>query len=176
DPRISGDRLHLISDGEVALEVLAGEPRVGGAEVGGVELVGRADGASQETLAERRVRHEADAEFAQQRQHLGLLVARPQRVLRLQCRDRVDGVRAADRRDPRLRQPYVANLALGDQLGDGSDGVLDRGVRVDWVRVVQVDPVGSEPLQRPLYGRADAGWAAVELALLATGGRDHAEL
>ena len=47
--------------------------------------------------------------------------------------------------DPRLRQPDVADLALGHQFGDGADGVLDRGVGVDAVLVVQVDVVGAEP-------------------------------
>ena len=117
-----------------------------------------------EALAERGIRHEADAEFAQQRQHLGLVVAGPQRVLRLQRGDRVHGVGAADRVDPGLGQPDVADLALGDQFGDGADGVLDRGVRVDPVLVVQVDVVGVEPSQRAFNGGADAGRAAVECA------------
>jgi len=59
----------------------------------------------------------------------------------------VDGVGAADGVDPGLGQADVADLALGDQLGQRPDGVLDRRVRVDPVLVVQVDAVGAQPRQ-----------------------------
>ena len=132
--------------------------------------------AGEEAVAERRVGHEADAELAQQRQQLGLRVAGPQRVLGLQRGDRVHGVGAADRVGAGLGQADVADLALGDQLGQRADGVLDRGVRVDPVLVVQVDVVGAEPLQRALDRGADVGRAAVEDAGAAAGVRDEAEL
>jgi hypothetical protein len=61
-----------------------------------------------------------------------------------------------------LGQADVADLALGDQLGQRADGVLDRRVRVDAVLVVQVDVVGAQPAQRALDGGADVGGAAVE--------------
>ena len=57
------------------------------------------------------------------------------------------GVSAADRFRRRFGEPEVQHLALGDQIGDGSGGLLDRGVRVDAVLVVQVDVVGAETLQ-----------------------------
>jgi len=44
----------------------------------------------------------------------------------------------------------VQDLALGHQLGQGADGVLDGRVRVDPVLVVEVDAVGAQPLQGPL--------------------------
>ena len=112
-------------------------------------------------MPERRVRHEADAEFASKREHLGLRVAGPQRVLGLQRRDRVHGVRPADGVDPGFGQADVADLALGDQLGEGADDLLDRRVRVDPVLVVQVDVVGVEPAQRSFDGDADVLGAAV---------------
>jgi hypothetical protein len=37
----------------------------------------------------------------------------------------------------------VQDLALGHQLGQRADGVLDRRVRVDAVLVVEVDAVGD---------------------------------
>ena len=55
--------------------------------------------AGEEAVTQRRVGHEADAEFAQQRQQFSLDVARPQRVLRLKRGDRVHGVGASDRVD-----------------------------------------------------------------------------
>ena len=132
--------------------------------------------AGEEPAAQRRVGHEPDAELAQQRQHLRLGVARPQRVLRLQRGDRVDGVGAADRVRPGLGQADVADLALGDELGQGADGVLDRRVRVDAVLVVEVDVVGAEPLQRTLDRGADVRGTAVEVPRAAAGVGDEAEL
>ena len=41
----------------------------------------------------------------------------------------------------------MQDLSLGNQLGQGANGVLDRGVRVDPVLVVKVDAVGAQPLQ-----------------------------
>ena len=108
-------------------------------------------------------RHEADAEFAQRRQDPLLRAPGPQRVLRLHRGDRVNGVRAADGVRAGLGEAEGADLALGDQLADRADGLLDRGVRVDPVLVVQVDVVGAEPLQRALDGRADVGRPAVEI-------------
>src|SRR3712207_8854852 len=59
------------------------------------------------TLFRSAVGDEADAERADGRQELRLGVAAPERVLGLQRGDRVDGVRAADRRRRRLREPEV---------------------------------------------------------------------
>ena len=105
-----------------------------------------------------------------------LEVAGPQGVLRLQRGDRVDGVGAADRVGPGRGQADVADLALGDELGDRADGVLDRRVRVDAVLVVQVDVVGAQPSQRALDGGADVGRAAVEVPRALAGVGDQAEL
>ena len=73
-------------------------------------------------------------------------------------------------------QADVADLALGHQLGERADGVLDGCVRVDPVLVVQVDVVDAEPLEGSLEGGADVGRAAVEVAGAAAGVGDHAEL
>ena len=113
---------------------------------------------------------------AQQRQQLGLGVAGPQRVLGLQRGERVDGVGAADRAGASLGQADVPDLALGDQIGQGADGLLDGRVRVDPVLVVQVDVVGAEPLEGALDGGADVGRAAVGDAGPAAGVGDEAEL
>ena len=118
------------------------------------ELLGGADRPGEEAVPERRVGHEADAQLAQQRKQLGLRIAGPQRVLGLQRGDRVHGVGAADRLGAGLRQADVQHLALGHQLGERADGLLDRRVRVDAVLVVEVDAVGPEPLQRALRPRS----------------------
>jgi hypothetical protein len=87
----------------------------------------------------------------------------------------VDGVGAADRVGPCLGQADVADLALGDQVGQGADGLLDGRVRVDPVLVVQVDVVGAEPLERALDRGADVGRTAVGDAGPAVGVGDQAE-
>jgi hypothetical protein len=71
-------------------------------------------------------------------------------------------VSAADRVDPGLRQSDVADLALAPQLGQSADGVLDRGIRVDPVLVVQVDVVDAESLQGALDRGTDVRRAAVD--------------
>jgi hypothetical protein len=51
---------------------------------------------------------------------------------------------AADRFGTSLRQADVENLARGHQLGESTGCVLDGGVRVDPVLVVEVDVVDTQ--------------------------------
>ena len=53
----------------------------------------------------------------------------------------------ADRRGCGFGQAEVQHLALGDELSDRGGGLLDGGVRVDPVLVVQVDSIGAKPPQ-----------------------------
>jgi hypothetical protein len=154
---LDGDGRDLVDDGEVALEVLPGEAGVGLAPVVVGDVAGGADLAGEEAVAERGVGDEADAQPAQQREQFGLGVAGPQRVLGLQRGERVDGVGAADCAGAGLGQADVADLAFGDQFGQGAGGLLDGGVRVDPVLVVQVDVVGAEPPEEALGCGADVG-------------------
>jgi hypothetical protein len=59
----------------------------------------------------------------------------------------VHGVGAVDRRGRGLGQPDVQDLSLSHEVGEGADGVLDRGVGVDAVLVVEVDAVGAQALE-----------------------------
>jgi hypothetical protein len=163
----SRDGFDGIHDLEILGQVVAVEPRIDAAEVVRVERVGGSDGAGQEAAAERRVRHEADPELAQHRQHLGLRVARPEGVLALHGRDGMHGVRPTDGVDRGLREPVTAQLAGLDQLGEGADGVFDRDLRVDAVLVIEIEVVGAKPAQRVVEGRAQVLGAAVLLALAA---------
>jgi hypothetical protein len=43
-------------------------------------------------------------------------------------------------------QPFDL-LGLGDEFRQGADGVLDGGLRIDAVLVVQINVIGAEPLQ-----------------------------
>jgi hypothetical protein len=56
----SGDGSDLVHDAQITLEVLAGEARVGLAPVVVGELLGRADLAGEEAVAERRVGNQSD--------------------------------------------------------------------------------------------------------------------
>jgi hypothetical protein len=94
----------------------------------------------------------------------------------LQRGDRVHGVGAADRFGRGLGKADVQDLALGHQFGQGADGVLDRRVRVDPVLVVEVDAVGSQPLQGAFDRGSDVRGAAVEHPGATAGVRDEAEL
>ena len=87
----------------------------------------------------------------------------------------MDGVCAADRGGTGLGQTDVSDLALGDQLGHAADGVLDGGLRIDPVLVIQVDVVRTEPLQRALDRGADVRRATVEHPRATTGVGDDAE-
>ena len=70
----------------------------------------------------------------------------PQRVLALDCGDRLDRVCAADRLHSRFGEAEVLDLSFLDQLLDRSRHVLDRHVGVDAVLVEQIDGIDPEPL------------------------------
>ena len=63
---LRGNGLDLVNDAQIALEVLASEARVGLAPVVVGELLGRADVASEEPVAERRLGNESDPQLAKQ--------------------------------------------------------------------------------------------------------------
>jgi len=82
----------------------------------------------------------------------------------------MDGMGAADCVRSSLGQAEVADLAGLNELGHRPDGVLDRGLGVDPVLVVQVDGVDTEPLQARVTRLADVVGGAAdaqELAVLA---------
>jgi hypothetical protein len=81
-------------------------------------------------------------------QDLRLDAAAHQRALDLQVRDRVHRGGAAQGFRADLGQADVADVAGVHQLGDGADGVLDRHVRVEPRRAVDVDRLDTEALQR----------------------------
>src|SRR5664279_6568302 len=76
------------------------------------------------------------------------------------------GMRTANGRRCRFGQPVSPDLALGDQLSESADGVLDGNVRVHPVLVVEVNVIGLESLERTLHRRANVCWAAIELTLI----------
>ena len=91
----------------------------------------------------------------------------PERVLALQRRDRLDGMRAANGLHAGLRQAEVPDLPFLNQVLHGSGDVFDRDVRVDAVLVEEVDPSIVEPLERRLGDLSDVRGPAVQAGLLA---------
>ena len=162
------------------LEVLALEPRPATAEVVLREVVDRLDLAGEEAAPERAVGDESDPELAHRRENLVLDVARPERILGLERRDRVHRVRPANRGGRRLREAEVLHLAGLHELLHRTDRLFDRRVEVDAVLVVEVDVVDAEPLEARVTGLAnvlgaavDADPAAVRIALVAELRREH---
>jgi hypothetical protein len=45
----------------------------------------------------------------------------------------------------------VADLALVDEVGQRAEGLVDVGVRIGTMHLVEVEPVGAEALQRALH-------------------------
>ena len=90
----------------------------------------------------------------------------PQRVLALERRHRLDGVRATNRLRAGLRQPEVPDLALLNQLLHRSRDVLDGHVRIDAVLIEQVDRLDLEPPERSLGDFPDVRRPAVQAARL----------
>ena len=91
------------------------EARDGGAEIILAEARPGADGAGEEAHAQRAPADEADAQFLAQRKHLRFRTAPQHRILVLDRRHRVHGMRAADRLQPGFGQAVMTHLALGDQ-------------------------------------------------------------
>mmetsp|Transcript_38084 Transcript_38084/g.77032 ORF Transcript_38084/g.77032 Transcript_38084/m.77032 type:complete len:277 (-) Transcript_38084:92-922(-) len=131
----------------VLLQVLALQIRGQGLELGARPL-GVADlvpvllllhQPARQTAAQRRVRHDRDAEVATQRHEICFEVAHDQRPLLLDGSQRVDAVCHPDFLGGRLRQPEVLNLPFLHQLLAGGHPALERVHARHSVQVVEVD-------------------------------------
>ena len=76
--------------------------------------------------------------------------------------DRVHRGRPADRLRTDLGQPDRPDVAGLDHVGDRTDGLLDRHVRVEPSGTVDVDVVGAEALQRVGQEGAHGGRPGVD--------------
>ena len=134
-------------------------------------------------LAERAVRHEPDAEFLAGGEHARFGAAPPQRVFALHGGHGLHGVGAADGGGGGLGHAEVLDLPGGDEVLDRAGDVFDRDLRVDAMRVVQVDGVDAEAVQGSVDDVPDdigvAGDPAARLAFdgvdvpAELGGDDH---
>jgi hypothetical protein len=119
-----------------------------------------------------------DSEPPTFREHRDLGVAGPQRILRLQRRDRVRRMRATQGGGADFRQSDRADLAGRLEFHELADGVFDGNAFVPAMQIVQVDVFGPEIAQRLLADRADRFRPAVDHALAvateqAAFARDH---
>ena len=87
---------------KIAFEVVALKARVQSAPIVGGEIVDRADLSREQTAAQRTVGDEPDVQLATRVQQLAFGITRPEGIFGLQGGDRVDGVRASNRRRRRF--------------------------------------------------------------------------
>ena len=149
---VAGQPTHTLHDREVAGQVRVGEAGVVTTEVVVRQVVDAGERAGQEAATQRAVGDDPDAELSRRRHDLLLQLTAPQRPLGLQRRDgmRRRGSPQGVRVD--LGQTEVSHLARLDQLAHGTDGVLDRHLRVTTVQVVEVDVVDAQATQRRVAG------------------------
>ena len=83
---------------------------------------------------------------------------------------------ASDCRRRRLREAVAADLALGDQLRQRTDCLLDRRTGIHPVLIEQVDVVGTESRKRALHREPHILGTAVETPAAIAPVQDRAEL
>jgi hypothetical protein len=71
----------------------------------------------------------------------------------------------------RLGQPQEPDLAGGDQVGHGADGLLDRRLGVDAVLIIEIDRLDAEARQAAVAARADIVGLAVDAEPAPSGAR-----
>src|SRR5947209_11826819 len=160
------DLAEQINQRLIRLPCLRREAREEVAEVRAVEGRVLVHLACEEALAEWAVGHEADTEFLAGRNHFRLRPPPPERVFVLYGRDRLDGVRAADRLHSRFRETEVLDLALLNQLLHRARHVLNRHLRVNAVLIEQINRLDLEPPERAFDGLLDVLRLAVEAVRL----------
>jgi hypothetical protein len=157
-----GKRRQPIDEREISLPVLRGEARELVAEVRLLEGRGLVDLAGEKPSSEGAEGHEPDAHLLERRKDLLLGLSPPERVLALQNGDRLHGVGAADGRHGGLRHAEVPDLALRNQVPDGSGDILDGNARIDTMLIEEIDPICLEPPERGLGNLSNVGRATVD--------------
>jgi hypothetical protein len=158
----SRDAFHEIDDVLIGFAVLRREPRHGVAKVGGVERRRLVDLPGEEAFAEGAEGDESDAELLEHRQDLLLGLSPPDRVLALQRRHGLHGVRAADVLHARFGQTEVLHFSFADQLFDRAGDVLHRHVGIDAMLVEEVDRLDAQAFEGTVDGAADGLGTAVQ--------------
>ena len=172
----AGDGAEQVDESLVGPPGLGVEARDGGADVVVGERGVLVDRAGEEAFAERAEGHEADAEFFEGRQDVGLGAPPPQGVLALHGGDGLDGVSATDGGGGGLGHAEVLDLAGRDEFLDGAGDVFDGHVGVDAVLVEQVDGVDAQPGEGGVGDLLDVFGSAGQAGLAAVGVEREAEL
>src|ERR1051325_148024 len=119
-------RLHRVGERQIALEVLALKARIVAAVIVRREVLGLLEPAAQESAPQRAVGDETDPQLAAGREDLLLGVSRPQRVLGLQCGDRMRRMRLADGLGSGLGGTEEKDIPRLDQDRNRAARALDR--------------------------------------------------
>ena len=112
--------------------------------------------AGEPAAGERAPRDDAHPVALAGGQDVGLDAAREQRVGRLLADEALAAaalggpLRLDDRLGGEGRAADVADLALADEVGEGAERLVDVGVRLGAVDLVEVDPVGAQAPQAVL--------------------------
>ncbi len=96
---------------EIPLKILALKAGRGATVISLLEIFETSDLAGEKSAPERTEGHEADPQLAACLQHFVFRVARPKRILGLDCGDRMNRVRAANGGGACFGQSEIANLA-----------------------------------------------------------------
>jgi len=91
-------------------------------------------------------------------------IARPERIFRLNGRDRVHGVSSTKRVGRCFGEPDRADPARFDETRQFADRVFDRNRFVDAMDIVEIDVVDAEALQRTVQSFPHMRRAVVEEA------------
>ena len=70
-----------------------------------------------------------------------------ERVFSLNCRNRLNSMRAADCSCTRLRETEVQNFSLLDEILDRASHIFDRHFWIDPVLVIEINAVGFKALK-----------------------------
>src|SRR2546428_3426345 len=82
---------------------------------------------------------------------------------------------ATDRARADFRQADVSDLAGFDEIRHGTDGIFDRGIRIQPMLIIQVDIICAQAAKRTLYGPLDMSRTAVQAEHLAVWTELHAD-
>jgi len=113
----------------------------------GCKILEAFDLAGKKTAAKRTVGYESDSHFARSSEDFVFRIAAPQRILRLQCCDRMHFVSAADGVRGRFGQSEIVNFSCFHEFRHHADGFFNRHRWIDAVLIIQIDSFNAETLQ-----------------------------
>ena len=159
-PQALGDASQAVDDRAVRAHRVGLEARIRGAEVACRETPGRRAARRSGSRARARRRPRTTTPLpGTPRNHVLQRLARPQRELALQRAHRMRGVGARELVDRALGDAEAPDLALGHELRERAEALLDRDVGIDAVQVVEVEVVerrGARAMPRSAVGSSRA--------------------